>query len=126
MKSDELSALVQAQTVESYQLIPDGKRLVAVTPFVHLDGDPVEVFVEQRGEQLVITDLGQTVARLYRDRVPLNTAWREQAIRTIRATFEVESDDGALVAYAQPSALLSRISAFVSAVLMISSLTFRE
>ncbi len=120
------NALLVTQWQQGYRFIQDGKRFIAETPFSHLDGDPLEIFLEPRDSTILITDLGTTIGRLKRQRVSLSAPWREQAIRTVKATFGMDGRDGVLEADVEPSKLIEGLSGFIAGVLMISALAFRE
>jgi len=86
---------LQYLTVE-FRCRTDGPYIVISTPYLYSDGDTIELFTEQIGDQIRLSDLGETARRLALVDFNWNTRQARSLFSHIIGSTGVSSSRGAL------------------------------
>ena len=97
-----------------------GDLVVAITSFAYPNGDSVNLFVENQGDELVVSDEGTTLRFLRHQNVEL-TKDRQDIIKAMCASYGVEFQLPRLVKRCDPLAIGIGFMEFCEAVMRISS-----
>lgn len=103
---------------------PDGSCTVTA-PFVTVGGDPVHVYVMRQGDDLVLSDEGEILGRVFSYNLKRE---RENAryIQDIARTFRIYEEAGALLRTTSKSDLGSALLEFINALQLVAGLEVRK
>lgn len=108
----------------SCQQLPNG-RLSVVLPFVYPDHDNLEVFVKDKGDTIVVSDLGETLRRL--DTIGMDfqsSGMLAFQVDRITSGFEVSIQDGVIFKEGAPDAAGALMFDVLSACMAIGDLAY--
>lgn len=104
----------------------EGSYTVLITPFLYSDGDNIELYFESHGDQIRISDMGETSRRLS----IYNFNWNKKSVRPIYSKIlnstGVSSSHGILFTYYRPGENLisEEINQLIQAIQETDSLVF--
>jgi len=123
--SDLLEAYM-ATIKEGFHCATDSDgRLCVVTPYLYPDHDFIEVFVKDKGETVVVSDLGETLRHL--DTLGMdvvNTPKLKYAAERIAAGLQVSIQSGVIVRRGRAAEVGKLVFEVLSAIKLVSSLVY--
>lgn len=121
---DVLSSYYQYLS-DNFTCYPEGNFIVIETPFLYSDGDVIYLYLEQRGEETRLTDLGETVRRLAIYNINWNSSRIQSLFSKILSRTGISSSRGVLTTKVLPGDnLADLISDLVQAIQQIDDLVF--
>ncbi|MCY4574000.1 MAG: DUF1828 domain-containing protein [Gemmatimonadetes bacterium] len=124
---DQIVASFRERVCGQIDLKPEGvERYVVSNPFVHDDGDCLEIVLRRDGDQWALVDEGCTFMRLTYDidEAALHRGTRQKIIANTLGMFGVEDRDGQLVLPVPDDRFGDALFTFVQAILRISDVSY--
>jgi len=116
---------ISGQLGALFTCAPHGKYVRVRTPFLYPDGDVVDLFVRDQGEETVVSDLGESLRWLRNQTLAMKRPPKQrQLIDDIKLTNDVELYKGALIARATQGDLASAIMRVGQAAVRVGDLWF--
>ena len=127
MTTDEIVASFREKVGDEIDLLPEGLgRYVVSNPFVHDDGDCLEIVLREREGGWVLADEGCTYMRLTYDidEKDLHRGTRQKVIANALTAFGVEDQDGELLLPVPGNQFGDALFSFIQAILKINDVSY--
>ena len=127
MTADQIVAAFRERVCGEIDLLPEGLgRYVVSNPFVHDDGDCLEIVLRERDGEWVLADEGCTYMRLTYDidGRDLHRGTRQKVIANALTAFGVEDRDGELVLPIPGEQFGDALFSFIQAILKINDVSY--
>lgn len=110
---------------DNFTCYPEGNYIAIETPYLYSDGDVIYFYLEQRGEEVRLTDLGETIRRLAIYNINWNSSRIQSLFSKILNRTGISSTRGVLVTKVLPGDnLADLVSDLVQAIQQIDDLVF--